>query len=131
MATGSLGQGLGVAAGMAYCGKYYDKARCVVCVCVCVCVWCVMCDVCLRLCVCVCGERERERGMPLKLKVACPDLVACDKDLMNMIIVNSYFLFLPVEGPFLFNWKEASEVCDLISGTLHAKSLPMHLLCGD
>lgn len=27
MATGSLGQGLGVAAGMAYCGKYYDKAR--------------------------------------------------------------------------------------------------------
>ena len=27
MATGSLGQGLSIAAGMAYCGKYYDKAR--------------------------------------------------------------------------------------------------------
>ena len=27
VATGSLGQGLSVAAGMAYCGKYYDKAR--------------------------------------------------------------------------------------------------------
>ena len=26
MATGSLGQGLGVACGMAYCGKYIDKA---------------------------------------------------------------------------------------------------------
>lgn len=26
VATGSLGQGLSVAAGMAYCGKYYDKA---------------------------------------------------------------------------------------------------------
>lgn len=26
VATGSLGQGLAVAAGMAYCGKYYDKA---------------------------------------------------------------------------------------------------------
>ena len=29
VATGSLGQGLSVAAGMAYCGKYFDKARCV------------------------------------------------------------------------------------------------------
>ena len=27
VATGSLGQGLSIAAGMAYCGKYYDKAR--------------------------------------------------------------------------------------------------------
>lgn len=27
VATGSLGQGLSVAAGMAYCGKYIDKAR--------------------------------------------------------------------------------------------------------
>ena len=27
MATGSLGQGLSIAAGMAYCGKYFDKAR--------------------------------------------------------------------------------------------------------
>ncbi len=25
--TGSLGQGLGVACGMAYTGKYFDKAR--------------------------------------------------------------------------------------------------------
>jgi len=25
VATGSLGQGLSVAAGMAYCGKYYDN----------------------------------------------------------------------------------------------------------
>ena len=27
VATGSLGQGLSIAAGMAYCGKYFDKAR--------------------------------------------------------------------------------------------------------
>lgn len=27
LATGSLGQGLGVACGMAYTGKYFDKAR--------------------------------------------------------------------------------------------------------
>ena len=26
VATGSLGQGLSIAAGMAYCGKYIDKA---------------------------------------------------------------------------------------------------------
>lgn len=29
VATGSLGQGLSCAAGMAYTGKYFDKARCV------------------------------------------------------------------------------------------------------
>lgn len=29
VATGSLGQGLSCAAGMAYAGKYFDKARCV------------------------------------------------------------------------------------------------------
>lgn len=27
IATGSLGQGLGVACGMAYTGKYFDKSR--------------------------------------------------------------------------------------------------------
>lgn len=27
VATGSLGQGLGVACGMAYTGKYFDKSR--------------------------------------------------------------------------------------------------------
>lgn len=27
VATGSLGQGLGAACGMAYTGKYFDKAR--------------------------------------------------------------------------------------------------------
>ena len=36
VATGSLGQGLSIAAGMAYCGKYFDKARLVYNLCVCV-----------------------------------------------------------------------------------------------
>ena len=28
VATGSLGQGLSVACGMAYCGKFHDKVNC-------------------------------------------------------------------------------------------------------
>ena len=53
MATGSLGQGLSIAAGMAYCGKYYDKARYILHIYFRIGVW--------MNCIEMAGERVRER----------------------------------------------------------------------